>query len=245
MPGNPLVRFDEGRVGRTARCRPLSYSTHSSRKPTMAFTRRHLPHWIPEGTDIFVSWRLAGSFPPDAETPSAEQSRRTPSLRPGYTARPRRGERLEPVRYGPVWLQDARIACVVANTLLYGEAVRRFYQLHAWVIMPNHVHVIFQPRIAMPTIMRWLKGRTGRVANRLLGRAGKPFWQEESFDHWVRSAQELQELIEYVENNPVKAGLVKAKEQWRWSSAGWVAGDAGATDGARVADDANVTDGQV
>jgi REP element-mobilizing transposase RayT len=96
--------------------------------------------------------------------------------------------------------------------------------------MPNHVHVIFQPRIAMPTIMRWLKGRTGRVANQLLGRTGTPFWVEESFDHWVRSAQELQGLIEYVENNPVKAGLVRAKEQWRWSSAGWVTDDTSLTD---------------
>jgi REP element-mobilizing transposase RayT len=67
--------------------------------------------------------------------------------------------------------------------------------------------------------MRWLKGRTGRMANRILGRTGMPFWQEESFDHWVRSPEELQELIDYVERNPVKAGLVEAKQQWAWSSA--------------------------
>jgi hypothetical protein len=73
----------------------------------------------------------------------------------------------------------------------------------------------------MPTIMRWLKGRAGRVANQILRRTGTPFWQDESFGHWVRSAEELQDLIEYVENNPVKAGLVEAKEQWQWSSAGW------------------------
>jgi REP element-mobilizing transposase RayT len=110
---------------------------------------------------------------------------------------------------------------VVVNALLYGETVRRFYDLQAWVVMPNHVHAIFEPRTAMPAIMRWLKGRTSRVANQILGRTG-PFWQDESFDHWVRSAEELQDLIEYVENNPVKAGLVEAKEQWRWSSTGWV-----------------------
>jgi REP element-mobilizing transposase RayT len=84
--------------------------------------------------------------------------------------------------------------------------------------MPNHVHAIFQPHAAMPTVMRWLKGRTSRVANRILGRAGA-FWQDESFDHWIRSAQELQYFIEYVESNPLKAGLVEAKEQWPWSSA--------------------------
>ena len=46
-----------------------------------------------------------------------------------------------------------------------------------------------------------------------------PFWQEESFDHWLRSAEELREAIDYVEGNPVKAGLVETKEQWAWSSA--------------------------
>jgi REP element-mobilizing transposase RayT len=124
-----------------------------------------------------------------------------------------------------MWLQDPRVACVVVNALLYGERVRRFYQLHAWVVMPNHVHGILRPHTALPTIMRWLKGRTSRVANQILGRTGTAFWQDESFDHWIRSAEELQYLIEYVESNPLKAGLVAAKEQWRWSSAGWVTDD--------------------
>src|SRR2546426_10800243 len=117
----------------------------------MAFTRRYLPHWIPEETAIFVTWRLAGSFPPQA------------ALKHDCVAAD-----------SPAWLQDSRIACVVANALLYGETVRRFYELHAWVVMPNHVHAIFEPRTAMPTIMRWLKGRTSRVANQILGRTGKP-----------------------------------------------------------------------
>ena len=63
------------------------------------------------------------------------------------------------------------------------------------------------------------------MANQILGRAGTAFWQDESFDHWVRSEAELRYLIEYVENNPVGAGLVEAKEQWGWSSAGGVTDD--------------------
>jgi REP element-mobilizing transposase RayT len=86
--------------------------------------------------------------------------------------------------------------------------------------MPNHVHAILQPHAAMPTVMRWLKGRTSRVADQILGRTGTALWQDESFDHWIRSAEELSDQIEYVENNPVKAALVGSKEQWRWSSAG-------------------------
>jgi hypothetical protein len=63
------------------------------------------------------------------------------------------------------------------------------------------------------------------AANRILGRTGTAFWQDESFDHWIRSGEELQNLIEYVENNPLKAGLVETKEQWPWSSAAWVTDD--------------------
>ena len=166
----------------------------------MNFTRRHLTHWVPECVDIFVTWRLAGSPPHGREQP-------------------------DDVQCGPLWLQDPRLASMVANALLHGDVARQFYELHAWVIMPNHVHVIFQPLAAMPKIMRWLKGRTGLRANKLLGRSGTPFWQDESFDHWIRNAQERHELIEYVENNPVKAGLVATKEQWQWSSAGWMAGE--------------------
>jgi len=163
-----------------------------------------------------VTWRLAGSLP--RLTDDTNRS----SVLPAFL---QQDERLDGLPSGPDWLQDPRVAGVVVNALLYGETVRRFYQLHAWVVMPNHVHAIFQPQTAMPTIMRWLKGRTSRVANQILGRTGTPFWQDESFDHWVRTAEELQYLIEYVENNPVKAGLVEAKERWRWSSAGWVTDD--------------------
>jgi len=115
---------------------------------------------------------------------------------------------------------------MLVNALRYVETARQFYHLHAWAIMPNHVHVILQPRIELSSVMRWLKGRTGRKANRILGRTGTPFWQDESFDHWIRSDQELLELIEYVERNPVKAGLVSAAEQWPWSSARYKTGRA-------------------
>ena len=198
----------------------------------MAFTRRHLPHWIPEETNVFVTWRLAGSLPPQAE-PISDRS----SGRLGGQASPKHGSptgktnraAIIPAdlraQSGPTWLQDPRVARVVVNALLYGETVRRLYQLRAWVVMPNHAHAIFQPHTPMPAIMRCLKGRTSRVANRILGRTGTAFWQDESFDHWIRSGEELQNLIEYVENNPLKAGLVETKEQWPWSSAGWVTDD--------------------
>jgi putative transposase len=168
----------------------------------MAFARRHLPHWIPDDSTIFVTCRLAGSAPPTKREP-------------GHII-------------GPLWLQDPRIAGIVKDALLYGEGVRHFYRLDAWVIMPNHVHAIWQPRVSMPVIMRWLKGRTSRTSNRILGRTGRPFWQDESFDHWIRSTDELQSLIAYVENNPVKSGLAATPDQWPWTSAGRPTGDGAA-----------------
>ncbi len=91
--------------------------------------------------------------------------------------------------------------------------------------MPNHVHVVFEPNVPLRSIMCWLKGRTARAANRILGRTGTPFWQDESYDHWIRSGKELEEVIGYVECNPVHAGLVKAEEEWPWSSARFRADD--------------------
>ena len=55
--------------------------------------------------------------------------------------------------------------------------------------------------------MHSLKSFTGNECNRLLGR-GSAFWQDESYDHWVRDDDELHRIIDYVESNPVKAGLV-------------------------------------
>ncbi len=84
-------------------------------------------------------------------------------------------ERLDRSVCGPMWLREPRITTIIEDALLYGEATRSFYLLHAWVIMPNHVHVVFEPHIALPTIMRWLKGRTSREANKHLGRKGNAF----------------------------------------------------------------------
>jgi len=58
-----------------------------------------------------------------------------------------------------------------------GERQKRFYESQAWVVMPNHLHLPIQPHAALPQITHWIKGRTARAANLLLGRASQPFWQ--------------------------------------------------------------------
>jgi len=89
--------------------------------------------------------------------------------------------------------------------------------------MPNHVHLLILPLVPVPVFMRWLKGSTARAANQLLGRTGQRFWQDESFDHNVRSARELERTILYIEENPVSAGLVDSADRWRCWNAGWQA----------------------
>lgn len=127
---------------------------------------------------------------------------------------------------GATWLVDERVANIIADALLnrYGK----MYKLWAYVVMPNHVRVFLQPEklpdgksgyFELSKITQSLKGFSALEANRLLGRTGKPFWQYESFDYWSRSETEFYRIISYIENNPVKAGLVSKPEDWSWSSA--------------------------
>ena len=106
---------------------------------------------------------------------------------------------------------------MVVQSLYKGVALGQ-YELGAFVVMANHVHVLLLPRIPPSRLLQSLKGFTAREANRVLGRTGEPFWQAESYDHWVRDEAEYGRIVAYIENNPVKAGLVERAEEYRWSS---------------------------
>jgi REP element-mobilizing transposase RayT len=93
------------------------------------------------------------------------------------------------------------------------------YELHGYVIMPNHVHILITPLRELPAIMQSLKGHTAREANKILGLTGHPFWQDESYDRFVRNEQEFGKIASYIEMNPVRAGLCFAPEEFRYSSA--------------------------
>ena len=68
-------------------------------------------------------------------------------------------------------------------------------------------------------IFAGFKRRSARLANAILGRTGQPFWQDESFDHWIRHPRQFEKVKSYIERNPVRAGLVVTPEQWPYSSA--------------------------
>jgi REP element-mobilizing transposase RayT len=119
---------------------------------------------------------------------------------------------------GPLFLRQEAIASLVADSLFRGVELGH-YQLGAFVLMANHVHVLLLPLISPSRLLKSLKGYTAREANRRLGGTGEPFWQRESYDHWVRDEAEWKRIAAYIENNPVKAGLVSRAEEYRWSSA--------------------------
>ena len=98
--------------------------------------------------------------------------------------------------------------------------------------MPNHVHILATPSVELPKLTRSLKGITAKRANAILRLTGKPFWQDESYDHLVRNEREFEKIRRYIEENPVRAGLVSEASEYRWSSAGWATSGSPADRGA-------------
>ncbi len=120
---------------------------------------------------------------------------------------------------GPLYLARPEIADLVVATLLDGQDVHHLFILHAFVVMPNHVHLLLTPKAPVPKLMQGLKGPTARRSHQILKRTGRAFWQEESYDHGVRDEREFGRIRAYIEENPVRAGWVAVAQDYRWSSA--------------------------
>jgi REP element-mobilizing transposase RayT len=118
---------------------------------------------------------------------------------------------------GLTYLSDERIAESISETILKFDRVK--YELHSWVIMPNHVHILITPLddYSLAEILHSIKSFTANFANKTLGRNGR-FWSPEYFDRFIRDREHYASAKRYIENNPVKAGLCKEPEDWRWSS---------------------------
>jgi len=120
--------------------------------------------------------------------------------------------------HGSSWLKDARVASMVQQALLHFDGSR--YKLSAWVVMPNHLHLILTPNAEyqLSGILHSLKSYTAHEANRILGREGQ-FWQDDYFDRYIRDAKHFAAAVAYVESNPVKAGLCRRIDDWPYGSA--------------------------
>ena len=99
------------------------------------------------------------------------------------------------------------------------EADGRDYRMQAWVVMPNHVHLVVDVwDVPLAKLIGGWKGKSSRLANVLLRRGGQ-FWQEDYYDTLIGDEAHLQRAIRYTEQNPMKAFLVKAARDWPWCSA--------------------------
>lgn len=195
-------------------------------------SRGALPHLKREGGTYFVTFRLAGTLPGEvvlklkaereAILTKAEAEGRPLSWHEQQRLFNWYSERVDAcldAGYGECWLNRPEIADLVANAIRFFEHDR--YLLHAWVVMPNHVHAVVHPHAphTLSSILKSWKGYTALQANQILNRSGTAFWQSESYDHLCRNDDDIARCCEYVRMNPVKAGLCPSPEQWRWGGA--------------------------
>ena len=122
---------------------------------------------------------------------------------------------------GPLFLRMPAVAKMVMDAIHYRD--QRSYHLHAFVVMPNHVHLLITPMEAVSKVMQSLNRFTAREGNRMLRLTGQPFWQDESYDRLVRNNTEFERICHYIESNPVTAGMAATPGEFPWSSARRVA----------------------
>nr|WP_262903425.1 transposase [Hymenobacter psoromatis] len=185
---------------------------------------RNLPHRLPPGGTVFITFRLADSLPLEVIEQlkvSFEKADENEDEDEKY-ARQRRyfgrfDRHLDGATTGPLWLRQPAVAQLVQQALHFYDSKQ--YTLVCYCIMANHVHLVATlPDEAQPLAhtLQALKGYTAKLGNQLLGRKGQ-FWQRESYDHLIRSTSELERVIAYVVDNPVKAGLIEDWQQWPYT----------------------------
>ncbi len=155
-----------------------------------------------------VSYRLADALPRGLD------ARRLAA--PG-SARRQRVEALIDEGYGACILREPDIAKLVVGAWRHFDGRR--YRLHAWVVMPNHVHLVATTVAGFPlarVVRDWKSFTAHAIAKQ---RKSGPVWQPGYWDRFIRDEDHYAAAVEYVEHNPVKAGLVSHAEAWPWSSA--------------------------
>jgi REP element-mobilizing transposase RayT len=185
------------------------------------YSRGYLPHFDSDNEIQSLNFRLWDAVPMRI----IEGWRRELGWRkdlkqtdPRAVALRQRIEAYEDAGYGACFLRDTQIAELNENALLFFDGVR--YRLLAWCVMPNHVHSLIQmvEGYSLGGILHSWKSYTAKKANRILGRSGQS-WHEDYYDRYIRDDDHLRIAIDYIEQNPVKAGLVQDATQWKHSSA--------------------------
>lgn len=193
------------------------------------FYRQKLPHKQSYNATYFVTYRLYGSIPiPVIQQLQLEYEKAVKDLiqHKQYTAA--NEYKLQKKYFAqfdtfldkslnePYWLQQPEIAKAVYDSLLHLSST--VIELDCFTIMSNHVHALFSLKDDnqdLYKIMQSHKSFTAKKCNAFLQREG-PFWEPETYDHIVRDG-EYENIVNYILQNPVKAGMVKNWEDWKWS----------------------------
>ena len=199
------------------RMNSIRATLHKELKDAGWHSRGYLPHF--DGGEIAqtITFRLADSLPQAVIARWRRELEKAPQDNFDSTLR-KRIERYLDQGYGNCALRNQKVATIVQDSLLHFDGER--YRLSAWVVMPNHVHLLLIPFEAwsLSRIMKDMKSFTSREANKILDRRGQ-FWMEDYFDRYVRDSKHFASAIAYIERNPVKARLCMKPEDWPFSSA--------------------------
>lgn len=175
-------------------------------------SRGYLPHFDMPGVVQFINYRLDDAMSAKLRHEWAALLEIDDEL----TRRTKIEEYLDRGR-GSCVLRDQSAAALVQDNWLHFDGDR--YRMLAWVVMPNHVHVMVEIwQIPQSQLVKDWKGFASRGINRLCNRRGK-LWQDDYWDRYIRDEAHCRRVIQYIESNPVKAGLVKSPEEWPFSSA--------------------------
>ena len=180
-------------------------------------SRGYLPHWEAGEIAQSITFRLADSLPKAVLERLHNDLRYLPATDQTMKRRIRIEEALDRGR-GSAILSNPTIGEIVEVALLHFDAQR--YRIHAWCIMPNHVHALLTPLAdwTLSAITHSWKSFTSKRANVLLGKQGA-FWAPEYYDRAIRDGEHYTTAVNYIAKNPVKANLCATPEDWRFSSA--------------------------
>lgn len=202
------------------------------------YHKRRLPHHQPNGCDLFITFRLNFSLPKHILDSLAEYQANIENdlrKRADLTIEEKKiilskkafanyDMMLNRYNSFTINLSEPKLAETLVKSLR--EYDGSLYHLHSFVIMPNHVHIMIRiaenelgAMYSIAYVMKSIKGTSARYLNIKLNRRGR-LWLREYYDHFIRNEQEFNNVIRYMEMNPVKAGLVVEPKDWLWT---WIA----------------------
>ena len=129
-------------------------------------------------------------------------------------------DKYEDAGYGSCVLKNDNVAKIVHDAIFFYHGKK--YNVISWCIMPNHVHVLIEvmKNISLSSILHSWRSFSSNEINKLLNRSGR-LWMPEYFDRFIRDNDHFNNVVDYIHNNPVKAGLVDDPTKYKWSSAGY------------------------